>query len=488
MSELYKKSLKQIRDSLAGKEVSVTEAVRACLERIEATNEQINSMLHVELAAEQALRRAEELDREGPQPGKPLWGVPVAVKDCICTKDLPTTCCSRMLANFVPFYDAYVVERLKACGAVIIGKTNMDEFAMGSGTESSFFGQTRNPWNQKLIPGGSSGGSAAAVAAGQCFGALGTDTGGSVRQPASMCGCVGVKPTYGRVSRFGAIGFASSLDQVGLFASNVEDGAILLEAIAGLDERDSTCSARAVEAYSRGLPGELKGIKIGLPKEFWQAEGIAPEVLREAEKAVAAARDLGAELVDVEMPHMPLSVASYYIIAPAEASTNLSKFDGLRYGFRAEGVESLDELYEQSRTQGFGEEVKRRIMLGSYVLSSGYYDAYYKKASQVRRLIQQDYLAALEKCDALLAPISPVTAWEIGKHSSDPLQSYLMDIFTVSLNLAGLPGLAIPAGLGSDSGMPVGVQLLGRAFDEDRLFKISYRLEQAIEPIGRPRL
>ncbi|MBQ4133003.1 MAG: Asp-tRNA(Asn)/Glu-tRNA(Gln) amidotransferase subunit GatA, partial [Desulfovibrionaceae bacterium] len=455
MSKLYEKSLKEIRDLLAKRELSATEVVRSCLERIQATNPRLNSMLHVETAAEQALKQAGKMDEEGPRPEQPLWGVPVAVKDCICTKDLLTTCCSRMLSNFVPFYDAYVVERLRRNGAIIIGKTNMDEFAMGSGTETSFFGGTRNPWNEKLIPGGSSGGSAVAVAAGQCYGALGTDTGGSVRQPASMCGCVGVKPTYGRVSRFGAIGFASSLDQVGLFASNVEDGAILLEAIAGLDERDSTCSARPVEPYSQNLPGDLKGVRIGLPKEFWQADGIAPEVLKEAEKAIDAARALGTELVEVDMPHMPLSVASYYIIAPAEANTNLSKFDGARYGFRAEGAETLEELYEQSRTQGFGDEVKRRIMLGAYVLSSGYYDAYYKKASQVRRLIQQDYLSALEKCDALLAPISPVTAWEIGKHSGDPLKSYLMDIFTVSLNLAGLPGIAIPAGLGSDSGMPV---------------------------------
>lgn len=486
MSELYKKSLKQIRDLLANREVSVTEVVRACIERINTTNKQLNSLVYV--AAEQALEQAEKMDKEGPQPDRALWGVPIAVKDCICTKDLPTTCCSRMLADFVPFYDAYVVERLKVNGAIVIGKTNMDEFAMGSSTESSYFGITKNPWNTKLIPGGSSGGSAVSVAAAQCFGALGTDTGGSVRQPASMCGCVGVKPTYGRVSRFGAIGFASSLDQVGLFASTTEDSAILLEAIAGLDERDSTCSTRPIEAYSQGLTGDLKGVKIGLPKEFWQAGGIASEVLGEAEKAIDAARALGAEIVDVDMPHIPLSVAAYYIIAPAEASTNLSKFDGARYGFRAKGVETLDELYEQSRTQGFGEEVKRRIMLGTYVLSSGYYDAYYKKASQVRRLIQQDYLAALQKCDLLLAPISPVTAWEIGKHSGDPLKNYLMDIFTVSLNLAGLPGVAIPAGLGVESGMPVGVQLLGRAFDEHNLLKAAHRLEQAIPSIGSPKL
>ena len=486
MSQLHTKTLKQIRDMLASKEVSATQAVEACLSRIDATEKTLNALTHV--AEESALAQAERMDKEGPNPAQPLWGVPVAVKDCICTKDLPTTCASRMLKNFVPFYDAFVVEQLKNAGAIIISKTNMDEFAMGSGTESSCYGPAKNPWDTARIPGGSSGGSAVTVAACQAYGALATDTGGSVRQPASMCGCVGIKPTYGRVSRFGAIGFASSLDQVGVLARTVEDSAIMLEAVAGLDERDSTCSARPVGAYAGDLSGDMKGIKVGLPREFWESDGIAPEVLTGAEKAIEAARELGAEIVDVEMPHMPLSVASYYIIAPAEASTNLSKFDGARYGFRAENVETLEELYEQSRTQGFGDEVKRRIMLGAYVLSSGYYDAYYKKASQVRRLIQEDYLKALGACDMLLAPISPVTAWEIGKNTDDPLKNYLMDIFTVSLNLAGLPGVAIPAGLGSESGMPVGVQLLGRAFDEHTLLKGAYRLEQALRPIGFPKI
>ena len=486
MSQLHTKTLKQIRDMLASKEVSATQAVEACLSRIDATEKTLNALTHV--AEESALAQAERMDKEGPNPAQPLWGVPVAVKDCICTKDLPTTCASRMLKNFVPFYDAFVVEQLKNAGAIIISKTNMDEFAMGSGTESSCYGPAKNPWDTARIPGGSSGGSAVTVAACQAYGALATDTGGSVRQPASMCGCVGIKPTYGRVSRFGAIGFASSLDQVGVLARTVEDSAMMLEAVAGLDERDSTCSARPVGAYASDLSGDMKGIKVGLPREFWESDGIAPEVLTGAEKAIEAARELGAEIVDVEMPHMPLSVASYYIIAPAEASTNLSKFDGARYGFRAENAETLEELYEQSRTQGFGDEVKRRIMLGAYVLSSGYYDAYYKKASQVRRLIQEDYLKALGACDMLLAPISPVTAWEIGKNTDDPLKNYLMDIFTVSLNSAGLPGVAIPAGLGSESGMPVGVQLLGRAFDEHTLLKGAYRLEQALRPIGFPKI
>lgn len=484
MSELYSKTLKQIRDSLATGENNATQAVESCLDRIKTTDATLNALTHV--AEDNALAQAEQMDKQGPNSKLPLWGVPIAVKDCICTKGLPTTCASRMLNNFVPFYDSFVVEQLKKAGAIIISKTNMDEFAMGSGTESSCYGPTRNPWNTERIPGGSSGGSAVTVTACQAYGALATDTGGSVRQPASMCGCVGIKPTYGRVSRFGVIGFASSLDQVGILARTVEDSAIILESIAGLDERDSTCSTRAVDQYSQALSGDLKGMKIGLPKEFWETDGIAAEVLAEANKAVDAAKELGATIVDIEMPHMPLSVASYYIIAPAEASTNLSKFDGARYGFRAEGVETLEELYEQSRTQGLGDEVKRRLMLGAYVLSSGYYDAYYKKASQVRRLIQQDYLAALGKCDMLLAPISPVTAWETGKLTGDPLKNYLMDIFTVSLNLAGLPGVAIPAGLGKDSGMPVGVQLLGRAFDEHNLLKGAYRLEQTLKPIGLP--
>lgn len=488
MTQLISKTLLQIRDLLAQKEVSATDVVLACTRRIEETKD-LNA--NITVCADAALLQAKALDQQGPDPSKPLWGVPVAVKDCIVTKDIRTTCASRMLENFVPFYDAFVVARLKEAGAIIISKTNMDEFAMGSASESSFFGPTHNPWQKNRIPGGSSGGSAAAVAAGQVYAALATDTGGSVRQPASMCGCVGLKPTYGRLSRYGAIGFASSLDQVGILARSVEDNALMLEVMAGLDRRDSTCSAQPVEAYTKELlsaPPSLKGVRLGLPKQFWAKDGLSDEVLAETEKAIEQAKELGAELVEVDMPNLPYSVATFYIIAPAEASTNLSKFDGVRYGYRSDEAATLEELYEKSRTEGFGNEVKRRIMLGTYVLSSGYYDAYYKKASQVRALIRRDYMNALDKCDMLLAPVSPVTAWKIGEHSDDPLKNYLMDVFTVSLNLAGLPGVALPAGLGAASGLPVGVQLLGRPFAELALLKAAKAMQQGLGSLGLPPL
>lgn len=488
MTQLISKTLLQIRDLLAQKEVSATDVVLACTRRIEETKD-LNA--NITVCADAALLQAKALDQQGPDPSKPLWGVPVAVKDCIVTKDIRTTCASRMLENFVPFYDAFVVARLKEAGAIIISKTNMDEFAMGSASESSFFGPTHNPWQKNRIPGGSSGGSAAAVAAGQVYAALATDTGGSVRQPASMCGCVGLKPTYGRLSRYGAIGFASSLDQVGILARSVEDNALMLEVMAGLDRRDSTCSAQPVEAYTKELlsaPPSLKGVRLGLPKQFWAKDGLSDEVLAETEKAIEQAKELGAELVEVDMPNLPYSVATFYIIAPAEASTNLSKFDGVRYGYRSDEAATLEELYEKSRTEGFGNEVKRRIMLGTYVLSSGYYDAYYKKASQVRALIRRDYMNALDKCDMLLAPVSPVTAWKIGEHSDDPLKNYLMDVFTVSLNLAGLPGIALPAGLGAASGLPVGVQLLGRPFAELALLKAAKAMQQGLGSLGLPPL
>lgn len=486
MSDLNFKTLTEVRDLIAKREVSASDAVGSCLSSIENTGKSLNSFITV--CGDEALSQAKEMDQKGPDPSKPLWGVPIAIKDCICTKNIRTTCASRMLENFIPFYDAFVVKQLKEAGAIIIGKTNMDEFAMGSSSETSYFGPVCNPWNTGHVPGGSSGGSAAAVAAGQSYASLATDTGGSVRQPASMCGCVGIKPTYGRVSRYGAIGFGPSLDHVGVLTRTVKDSAQVLEVIAGFDQRDSTCSSRPTQAYTADLKTDLKGVKIGLAKEFWPENGIAPEVYAEAQKAVQAAKDLGATIVEVDMPNLTHCVAAYYIVAPAESSTSLSKFDGVRYGFRAEGVESLEELYEQSRTQGFGEEVKRRIMLGNYVLSSGYYDAYYKKASQVRTLIKQDYSAALAQCDVLLAPVCPVTAWEIGKHGDDPLKAYLMDIFTVSLNLVGLPGITIAAGLGAESKMPVGVQVLGKAFDEHGIIKTAYALEQALPSIGRPKV
>ncbi len=478
MSDLYTKSLTEISGLLQRKEVSCAETVSACLGRIAATEPKINACISVR--GEDALAEARALDEAGPDPSRPLWGVPVTVKDCIVVKDIKTTCASRMLENFTPFYDAWVVEQLKKAGAVVIAKSNMDEFAMGSSSESSRFGPCCNPFALDRVPGGSSGGAAAGMAAGQGFGALGTDTGGSIRQPASFCGCVGLKPTYGRVSRYGAVAFASSLDQIGCLTRNVEDAARMLSVMAAYDARDATCAPIPVPDYAALLSRtDLKGVRLGLPKEFWQ-DGLCPDTRVRAEAAVDAARALGAEIVDVSLPHAPLGVAVFYIIATAEASTNLGRFDGIRYGHRAPDATELIDLYEQSRTEGFGEEVKRRIILGTFVLSSGYYDAYYKKAAQVRALIRDDFNAALQKCDLILGPVSPVVPWKLGEISGDPLKSYLMDVLTVPLNLAGLPGLSIPAGLGPESKLPVGVQLIGPSFSEDKLLQAGHVLSQSL--------
>lgn len=488
MTEICSLSLTAVAGALQKKEISAEEAARACLTCMEATEPRIAAMLRVD--AEGALARARELDAAGPDPAQALWGVPVTVKDALSTKGLPTTAGSRILEGFVPVYDAFAVEKLRRAGAVLLGKANLDEFAMGSGTENSAYQKTRNPWNTAKVPGGSSGGSAASVAAGQCFASLGTDTGGSIRQPASFCGCVGLKPTYGRVSRYGLIAYGSSLDQIGPLTRSVEDCARVLSVIAGHDPRDGTCDPRPVEDYTAALLGndaDLKGIRLGLPKEFF-GDGLAPEVRAACETALARARELGAELVEVSLPHTDAAIATYYIIAMAEASSNLARFDGVRYGRRAPDVKNLEELYVKSRSEGFGQEVKRRIMLGAYVLSSGYYDAYYRKAAQVRRLIRDEYLAALEQCDVLCAPVSPVTAWDLGSHAADPLQAYLMDAYTLSLNLAGLPGLSLPVGLGAESKMPVGLQLIGPAFGEARLLGIGHALERALPGIGRPAL
>ncbi|MDO5484236.1 MAG: Asp-tRNA(Asn)/Glu-tRNA(Gln) amidotransferase subunit GatA, partial [Desulfovibrionaceae bacterium] len=452
MTDICSLSLSALARALQHKEVSAEEAVQACLARIGATEPAIEALLHVE--KEGALARARELDKAGPDPALPLWGVPVTVKDALCTKDMPTTAASRILKGFRPFYDAYAVRRLREAGAVILGKANMDEFAMGSGTENSAWKKTRNPWDTNRVPGGSSGGSAASVAAGQCFASLGTDTGGSIRQPASVCGCVGLKPTYGRVSRYGLIAYGSSLDQIGPLTRSVEDCARVLAVIAGHDARDNTCDPRPADDYvaalaSLGGDTPLKGLKLGLPAEFF-GQGLDGEVRMACEAALQTARQLGAEVVEVSLPHTDAAIATYYIIAMAEASSNLARFDGVRYGRRAQDVKNLEELYVLSRSQGFGQEVKRRIMLGAYVLSSGYYDAYYRKAAQVRRLIRDEYLAALGQCDLLCAPVSPVTAWTLGSHDADPLQAYLKDAYTLSLNLAGLPGLSLPVGIGSE--------------------------------------
>lgn len=487
MSDICNLTLSAVRRKLAAGELTAHAAVDACAQKIVATEPALHALLATRLDA--AREEARALDAAGPQADKPLWGVPVTIKDALCTAGMTTTAGSRMLKDFVPFYDAFAVARLRDAGAIILGKNNMDEFAMGSSTENSAFGPTHNPWDVSRVPGGSSGGSAASVAAGQCFASLGSDTGGSIRQPAALCGCVGIKPTYGRVSRYGLIAYGSSLDQIGPLARSVEDCALVLHAIAGHDGRDSTSDPRPVDDLSAapGSRADLKGVRIGIPREFF-AQGLDAEVEEQCRAALDTAQKLGAELVDITLPHTSASIATYYIIAMAEASSNLARFDGVRYGFRAEGIHDLAELYVRSRTEGFGEEVQRRIMLGTYVLSSGYYDAYFRKAAQVRRLIRQDYEDALSKCDIICGPASPVTAWTAGALNKDPLQMYLMDIYTLSLNLAGLPGLSLPVGLGKNSRMPVGMQLLGRAFDEAGLLAVAHVLEQALPSVGMPRI
>ena len=482
MTDICSLTLAAVAQALQKKELGAEEVTRACLDRIAGTEPKIAALLRVD--GENALARARDLDKSGPDASMPLFGVPVTIKDAICTKGLATTAASRMLEGFRPVFDAFAVEKLRAAGAVILGKNNMDEFAMGSTTENSAFQTTGNPWDVNKVPGGSSGGSAASVTAGQCFASLGSDTGGSIRQPASLCGCVGLKPTYGRVSRYGLIAYGSSLDQIGPLTRSVADCARVFEVIAGHDRRDATSDPRPAGGYVAALGGKtLRGARLGLPGEFF-GEGASAEVRAAFAAALRTAESFGAELVEVSLPHTGAAVATYYIIAMAEASSNLARFDGVRYGRRAEGARNLEELYARSRSEGFGAEVKRRIMLGAYVLSAGYYDAYYRKAAQVRRLIRDEYLAALDRCEVLCAPVSPETAWDAGTRNADPLRMYLMDAYTLSLNLAGLPGLALPVGKGAESGMPVGMQLIGRAFGEADLLAYGHALEQALPGIG----
>lgn len=473
MSILFK-SMMDAREALQNKEISATELTKASLERIQKTDDAIGGFLSV--YPEQALEKAAKLDAEGFRSDLPLWGIPVGVKDALATKNMTTTAASKILEGFIPPYSAYVVEQLEKAGAIIVGKNNMDEFAMGSTCENSAYKSCANPWDLSRVAGGSSGGSAASVAAYQCFASLGSDTGGSIRQPAALCGLVGLKPTYGRVSRYGLLAYASSLDQVGPLTRTVEDTALMLSVIAGHDERDNTCSPVAKENYSSLLENaakDLKGVRIGVPKEFFDAPPMDSDVAEACQNALHEAEKLGATLVPVSMPHLSYSIAAYYIIASAEASSNLARYDGVRYGHRSNQPRDLDELYTLSRTEGFGEEVQRRILLGTYVLSSGYYDAYYRKAAQVRRLIRQDYEEALTQCDVLFAPVSPITAWEKGS-VTDPLQMYQMDIFTLSLNLAGLPGLSIPVGMAQN--MPVGMQIIGGAFQESKILAVGQSL------------
>ncbi len=487
MSQLVDQSLTQIRDALREKRVSAQEATAACLERIAATEPRLDALLHV--AGEAAMAQARALDAQGPDPSKPLWGVPVTVKDVLATVGLPTTCGSKILEHFIPVYDACCVTRLKEAGAIILAKTNMDEFAMGSSTENSAFKQTKNPWNTAHVPGGSSGGSAASVAAGQCFASIGTDTGGSIRQPASFCGIVGVKPTYGRVSRRGLVAYGSSLDQAGPMTRTVPDAALMLQVIAGHDPEDSTSMNVPVPDYVAALGRfeSLRGLRLGLPEEYW-GEGLSSEVDAACRAAVELAVSLGAEVVPVSLPHTRYAIATYYILAMAEASSNLARFDGVRYGHRSSQAQDLATMYTRSRCEGFGEEVMRRIMLGTYVLSAGYYDAYYKKAAQVRRLIRQDFEQALTRCDLICGPACPTTAFALGENTADPLQMYLTDIFTISLNLSGLPGMSLPVGLGRDTGLPVGLQLFGSSMDEERLLGVAAALERHLPALAAPPL
>jgi aspartyl-tRNA(Asn)/glutamyl-tRNA(Gln) amidotransferase subunit A len=410
----------------------------------------------------------------------PLTGISVSVKDAICTKGLRTTCASKILEHFVPFYDAFVIKKLKEQGAVIIGKANMDEFAMGSSTENSGFKKTRNPWDLTCIPGGSSGGSAASVASGMCMGALGSDTGGSIRQPASHCGVVGMKPTYGRVSRFGLVAFASSLDQIGPIAGDVQDCALMMNAISGYDPHDSTSVPQKTDDYTVFCKKGLKDLTVGIPKEYIEANGIDTDVARSVKQAIKTIEALGAVCRQVSLPHSEHAVASYYIISSAEASSNLARYDGVKYGLRNKDKNSLVEMYESTRSSGFGSEVVRRIIIGTYALSAGYYDAYYKKALQVRTLIMEDFSKAFDVCDIIISPVAPTPAFKIGEKIDDPLKMYLSDVFTLSANLVGIPGMSIPCGFSSE-GLPIGLQLIGKHFEEGKLFKLAYNFEQATD-------
>lgn len=476
-------SLRQLSTLLSEGRASSVELCQDYLDRIERLNPRLNAFITVDRALTLAEARAADARRARGETG-PLLGVPIAHKDIFCAEGWPTTCGSKMLANFVSPYDAHVIERCKAAGMPCLGKTNMDEFAMGSSNETSFFGPVKNPWAETAVPGGSSGGSAAAVAARLAPAATGTDTGGSIRQPAAMTGITGLKPTYGVVSRFGLIAFASSLDQGGPMAPSAEDCALLMNVMAGFDARDSTSVERPAEDYSRDLDKPLDGLRIGLPREYFGA-GLAADVGRAVEAAIAEYRRLGAETVDVSLPNTRLSVPVYYVLAPAEASSNLSRYDGVRYGYRAAEYTDLTDMYERTRAEGFGAEVKRRIMIGTYVLSHGYYDAYYLKAQKLRRLIAQDFAEAFRACDVIMGPTAPTTAFDLGAKSADPVQMYLSDIYTIAVNLAGLPGMSIPCGFGDD-GRPVGLQIIGDYFGEARMLNVAHQYQLVTEWHTRP--
>jgi aspartyl-tRNA(Asn)/glutamyl-tRNA(Gln) amidotransferase subunit A len=479
--DLLQASFKNVSDAVRTKKLSAKEVTQFFLNRAEKLNPTLNAYI---LMNEKALQEAEKLDQkihQGEDVG-PLAGVSFGIKDLLCTKNLRTTACSKILENFIPPYDATVVARLKKAGAIVLGKLNLDEFAMGSSNETSYFGKCKNPWNPEYVPGGSSGGSAAAQAARIAMGTIGTDTGGSIRQPSNFCGIVGIKPTYGRVSRYGIVAFASSLDQAGPMVSTVEDAALALEVICGHDERDSTTSAKKVPEFSKNLNKNIKGMKIGILKEYESKGRVNPEVEKTYLTAVESLKKLGAEIVDVSVPMTEFAVPMYYLIAASEASSNLARYDGVKYGYRAEIKDlshtSLEDFYSQTRGEGFGTEVKRRIMLGTYCLSSGYYDAYYNKACQVRRVLKDQYLEAFKKCDAIVSPVTTTAAFKVGEKVYDPLTMYLNDIFTTSTNLAGLPGMSVPFGQ-TQTGLPIGIQLTGAHFEEQKILNIAAALEEA---------
>jgi aspartyl-tRNA(Asn)/glutamyl-tRNA(Gln) amidotransferase subunit A len=484
-------TISELVSKLAAREASSLEATQACLGQIQKLDSRVGAFLSFD--AEDALAQASSADQElaggMTHAQRPLLGVPIAIKDVIAVKGQPLNCGSKILGKFSSPYDATVIQKLKAAGAVIFGRLNMDEFAMGSSTENSAFQVTRNPWDTARTPGGSSGGSAAAVVADECLAALGSDTGGSIRQPAALCGCFGLKPSYGRVSRYGLVAFASSLDQIGCLTKDVNDGATVLQVLSGVDGRDSTSVPQPVPNYVGGLTGDIKGLKLGLAKEY-MVGGLDPEVKQAIDAAVKQLEKLGAEIVEVSLPHTEYAIATYYIIATAEASANLARFDGIRYGLRVEGADPI-ELYSKTRGAGFGAEVKRRILLGTYVLSSGYYDAYYLRAQKVRTLIRQDFLKAFEKVDAIVTPTSPTAAFKIGEKADNPLQMYLMDIFTISANLAGICGISVPCGFTRDPKLPIGLQLLGKPFGEEIILRVAHAYEQSTSwrkekpPMGR---
>lgn len=474
---MHHKTIAALSSELAAKKISSVELTQLFLKRIKQFDEKLNSFITV--TEEHALKAAQAADAARAQ-GKAgvLTGIPIAQKDIFCTDGIKTTCGSRMLDNFIAPYDAAVVRNLKAAGTVMLGKTNMDEFAMGSSNETSYYGPVKNPWNLEYVPGGSSGGSAAAVAAGLAPAATATDTGGSIRQPAALCGLTGLKPTYGRVSRYGMIAFASSLDQGGQLTKSVEDAAILLNTMAGFDERDSTSINQPVPDYTATLNDSIKGLRIGLPKEYF-SEGLSPEVAKNIEAAIKEYEKLGAVIQEISLPHTELSVPAYYVIAPAECSSNLARYDGVRFGYRCKDPKDLHDLYTRSRSEGFGSEVKRRIMVGTYVLSAGYYDAYYIKAQRVRRLIRDDFVEAFKKVDVILSPTSPTPAFKLGAKTSDPLSMYLSDIYTIAVNLAGLPGISVPVGFVNQ--LPVGMQLIGNLFGEAKLLNIAHQYQKVTD-------